>query len=214
VGEGCPLCAGQALAYHRDEQRAYLQCTRCELVFVAPQDRIDRRAEFALYCLHENSVDDPGYRQFLQRLAGPLCERLAPASRGLDFGCGPAPALAAMLEEAGHRVALHDSFFSPAPELLEQRYDFITATEVVEHLHRPGPVLAQLWDCLLPGAWLGVMTKLVRDREAFAGWHYKRDPTHVCFFSRATWRFWADQRDAEPLFPADDVMLMRKPLLR
>ena len=35
--------------------------------------------------------------------------------------------------------------------------------------------MERLWSCLEPDGWLAVMTKLVRDRAAVAGWHYKND---------------------------------------
>ncbi len=208
----CPLCdGGRTENYFLDRRRPYLRCAICALVFVPPSYHLDREAEKAEYDLHDNRVDDPGYRRFLSRLAEPLLQRLPPASSGLDFGCGPGPALAAVLAGAGHSVALYDLFYFPDPRVLNARYDFICATEVVEHLHRPGAELDRLWQCLRPGGWLGVMTKLLRSREAFAGWHYKNDATHVCFFSEATWRWWADARGATLERVGADVMLLRKP---
>ena len=208
----CPLCdAPEGVPYHADRVRDYRQCSRCALVWVPPAQRLDRAAELAEYRKHCNRLDDPRYRRFLERLAMPLLARLRPASSGLDFGCGPAPLLAAMLEEHGHRVALYDSFFQREPAVLDKARDFITATEVVEHLHAPAQVLERLWDRLRPGGWLGLMTKLVRDREAFASWHYIRDPTHVCFFSRETLGWWGERHAAELSFVGDDVILLRKP---
>ncbi len=208
----CPLCAGDEIeAYHRDRRRAYLGCARCHLVFVPPAYYLSRAQERAEYDLHQNRVDDPGYRRFLARLATPLQALLAPGARGLDFGCGPAPALAGMLREAGFEVSLYDSFYNPDTAPLAGAYDFITATEVVEHLHQPGAELARLWGLLRPGGTLGVMTKRVRDRAAFADWHYKNDPTHVCFFSAPTWRWWAAQNSAQLSLPAADVALLQKP---
>ena len=92
--------------------------------------------------------------------------------------------------------------------MLRGQYDFICATEVVEHLHHPGQELARLWALLGPGGWLGVMTKLVRDHAAFAGWHYKNDPTHVCFFSEMTWQWWARERGACLELLGADVILV------
>jgi SAM-dependent methyltransferase len=207
----CPLCTkAGGEPFYRDARRPYLRCTRCQLIFVPPHAHLRRGEEFAQYLLHENAVHDAGYRRFLSRLAAPLLARLPAPASGLDFGCGPAPALAVLLAEHGHRVELHDSFFCPNPRALSRRYDFITASEVVEHLYAPGTVLAQLWDCLRPGGWLAVMTKLARDRDAFEGWHYRRDPTHVCFFSRESWRWWGQQYGAVPLFHGEDVILLQR----
>lgn len=207
----CPLCAGSGISpYHRDRRRPYLHCADCALVFVPPTFYLDRAAERAEYELHQNAVDDPGYRTFLSRLAAPLSQRLQPAATGLDFGCGPGPALAHMLREGGFEVALYDSFFQPDEAVLCRQYDFICATEVVEHLHCPGRELARLWTLLGPGGWLGVMTKLVHNPAAFASWHYKNDPTHVCFFSADTWRWWSAQRGASLELIGADVILLGK----
>lgn len=208
----CPLCGAQdTLFFHRDQNREYLRCVHCALVFVPPRQHISRANELAYYRQHENALDDPGYRRFLSRLADPMRARLAPQSLGLDFGCGPGPALAAMLMEAGHSMSLYDSFFYDEPAALQTHYDFITATEVVEHLHRPAEVLALLWERLRPGAYLGVMTKMVTNLEAFTRWHYIRDPTHVCFFSRETWIWWAGTQNARLEFIGTDVILLQKP---
>jgi methyltransferase family protein len=205
----CPLCGGEHnIPFHTDRRRSYLRCGVCALVFVPPRYYLLPHAERAEYDLHQNEVYDPGYRAFLSRLAEPLLERLAPGARGLDFGCGPGPALASMLREGGFEVSLYDIFYAPDPVALNARYDFICATEVVEHLHKPGLELARLWSLLLPGGWLGIMTKLVRDRQAFASWHYKRDPTHVCFFSEQTWRWWAREVGAKLCIIGADVILL------
>jgi 2-polyprenyl-3-methyl-5-hydroxy-6-metoxy-1,4-benzoquinol methylase len=179
-------------------------------VFVPPQWHLTRDAEKAEYDLHQNDVGDPGYRAFLSRLMQPLVERLSPGARGLDFGCGPGPALAELLREAGHEVALYDSFFAADEAVLDVRYDFICATEVVEHLHRPGQQMERLWSLLRPGGWMGIMTKLVRDRAAFDRWHYKNDPTHVCFFSEDTWCWWARQHGARLEIIGADVILLHR----
>lgn len=207
----CPLCqTAGAKSYHSDRRREYLQCPVCMLVFVPPRYFLAPGAERAEYELHENDPGDPGYRRFLSRLVEPLAQRLATGACGLDFGCGPGPALAAMMRERGFEVALYDPFFFPDRAPLSRRWNFIAATEVVEHLHRPGDELAALWDMLQPGGILGVMTKLVLGPEAFARWHYKNDPTHVAFFSRATWSWWAERRGAGLEFIGDDVILLQR----
>lgn len=207
----CPLCGtGDSVNYHRDARRAYRQCRTCELVFVPPDQRLGPDDERAVYDQHQNSPHDPGYRRFLSRLFAPLSERLAPEARGLDFGAGPGPTLSVMFEEVGHSMAIYDPFYAPDAAALTETYDFITATEVVEHLFEPGVELERLAECLPAGGWLGVMTKRVTSQEAFAGWHYILDPTHVCFFSETTFRWLGEHLGMHVEFPANDVVLLQK----
>lgn len=207
----CPLCRdGQGQPFHRDSRREYWRCRVCALIFVSPQDLPSPEEEKAEYDLHRNGPRDEGYRRFLGRLVQPMNERLSPGSRGLDFGSGPGPTLSVMFEEAGHGVALFDPFYAPDEIPLAVTYDFVTATEVFEHLHHPRRGLDRLWACLRPGGWLGVMTKLALNADAFAGWHYKEDRTHVVFFSRTTFEWLARHWSAELTFVGQDVMLLRR----
>jgi len=137
-------------------------------------------------------------------------ERLAPGSHGLDFGSGPGPTLSLMFEEIGHSMAIYDYFYAKDSSVLQKQYDFITATEVLEHLHDPGKELDRLWTLLKPGGNLGLMTRLVPDWETFARWYYKNDPTHVCFFSLSTFQWLAGRWRAEVAFVAKDVILFYK----
>jgi hypothetical protein len=180
------------------------------LVFVPPEQFLSAEAEKAEYDKHENSAADPRYRTFLSRLQEPLLERLSPCSHGLDFGSGPGPTLSLMFEEAGHAMHIYDPFYAADDTAWQHRYDFITASEVVEHLHDPRRELDRLWSCLKPQGLLGIMTKRVIDRDAFARWHYKDDPTHVGFFSLATFRWLATRWQAELTVPADDVAVLAK----
>ena len=212
----CPLCTTAAATfYHQDRLRSYWQCSCCALIFVLPDARLDAAAEKAIYDLHENDPADPHYRRFLSRLTAPLLTRLPKGSRGLDFGCGSGPALAQMLTEAGMCMQLYDPFYQPDPSPLdlttwEKQYDFVTATEVVEHLYAPAEEFERLFALIRPGGWLAMMTKRVRNRAAFANWHYITDPTHVCFYSEATFRWMADRWQATLSLPAADVALMQK----
>ncbi|UTW46580.1 class I SAM-dependent methyltransferase [bacterium SCSIO 12696] len=208
----CPLCHSSNIQpYSRDKHRHYLSCQQCQLVFVPAEQHLCAEQEKAEYDLHQNEVNDPGYRRFLSRLYLPLAERLPTGAEGLDFGCGPGPALAAMFREVGYPVSLYDCFYQPDLGALQKSYDFIVATEVVEHLSQPGLELRRLWERLKPGGWLGVMTKLVIDQAAFQQWHYKNDMTHICFFSRTTFNWLAKQWGATVEFVGTDVILLRKP---
>lgn len=205
----CPLCGGKNIsAYAEDRFRKYLICRTCALVFVPEQYRVSDEQEKARYDLHNNYPDDPGYRKFLSRLFGPVCARIPEGAAGLDFGCGPGPALAAMFRESGYFIDVYDKFYAPDSKVFEKTYDFIAAAEVVEHLHYPGHELARLKKLLRPGGILGIMTKLVKSREAFDKWHYKNDHTHVCFFSQQTFKWLARDWQVPVEFIGNDVIIM------
>ena len=208
----CPVCRSTGVRpLLRVDGRDYWRCERCEASFLDPRQLPDPGEERAHYLLHRNDPADPAYRRFLARLAVPLLARLAPGSEGLDYGCGPGPALAAMLREAGHRVALYDPFFHPDPAALGRAYRFIVCTEVVEHFHAPAQEFDRLDRLLAPGGWLAIMTCFQTEDARFAAWHYRRDPTHVVFYREHTLRTIAAQRGWACEIPARDVALLRKP---
>lgn len=192
--------------------RHYHKCPTCLARFLDPAQFPSAEQERAQYLTHENAVEDPGYRRFLSKLAGPLLARLAPAAQGLDYGCGPGPALAAMLSEAGHHVALYDPFFAPDPAPLAQVYDFVTCTEAAEHFHRPAAEFARLRGLVRPGGWLAVMTCFQTDDARFAGWQYRADPTHIVFYRAETFRHLAQGWGWQCEIPVKNVALLQRPL--
>jgi SAM-dependent methyltransferase len=211
----CPLCgAARALPFAAVAGRRYFRCGGCGLVFMAAEDRPEASAELAHYGTHENDPADARYRGFLARLAEPLAARLAADAEGLDYGCGPGPALARMLEERGFRMAVYDPFFAPDAAVLERSYDFVTCTETAEHFFDPAEEFARLDGLLRPGGWLGVMTEPLDDARDFAGWRYARDPTHVCFYAEETLRWIAERFGWEMEVRARGVVLFRKPPAR
>ena len=182
----CRLCGHHARDFIKVDETAYLACDHCGLRMMAAENLPSPTQEKAHYDWHQNDVDDQGYQQFLSRLSAPLLTRLRPASSLLDFGAGPGPALAAMMRNKGHDVAIYDPFYAPDPSVLEAKYDGVMATEVVEHFHHPRKEFDRMVSLLNPGGWLAVMTTLQDDDAAFATWYYRRDPTHVAFYREET----------------------------
>jgi SAM-dependent methyltransferase len=207
----CPLCDhDDADPFFEDQNRIYLRCLNCRLVFVPPCYWLNAEEEKATYDLHENDAQDQGYRQFLSRLSTPLLERLDSNQKGLDYGCGPGPTLSVLLEEQGQQVDLYDPFYYNDPSVFNKNYDFICATEVVEHLHDPKREFAALFKMLNRGGWLAIMTKLVADEHAFRQWHYIRDMTHICFYSQSTFEYLAQRFNAGLDVVANDVILLNR----
>lgn len=212
----CILCSSQNIElFYEDtsEQYAaeYYQCSNCKLIFAAPENLPSRQDERARYDTHENNPEDEGYRNFLSQLFDPLNEQLEPQSSGLDFGSGPGPTLSLMFEERNHEMDIYDPFYADDLSVFKKKYDFITATEVLEHLFEPGKELRQLWNCLRPNGYLGIMTKMAEDDvNFFADWHYRLDITHVTFYTKATFRWLARQWDASLSFHGNRVIIFQK----
>jgi hypothetical protein len=184
------------------------------LVFLSIAQRLLPAKEWAHYQLHRNSHEDHDYCEFLQRLVRPLSERLKPGANGVDMGSGPVPVLAQLLQERGFACAVYDPFFAPDTQIFKRRYDFVSASEVIEHLHQPEQTLSTWWQLLEPGGWLAVMTNMQRpSADQFGAWYYRRDPTHVCFWSVASFTWLAQRWQAEVEFPHPHLALLQKPFI-
>jgi SAM-dependent methyltransferase len=207
----CPLCCATDAYGLPVAGKLYHRCRACELVWLDAAEHLDPEREKAVYDGHDNQVDDPRYRSFLMRAFGEVLSRLPPPASGLDFGCGPGPALIAMGREAGYQMAGYDKFYADFPELLTRQYDFITSTEVIEHIATPRAVLEMLWGCLKPGGILVLQTQRVLGDERFKSWRYRHDPTHIVFFAEASFRALAARWQAQVEFPHADVAVITKP---
>jgi 2-polyprenyl-3-methyl-5-hydroxy-6-metoxy-1,4-benzoquinol methylase len=208
----CPVCRGDDVrAFATVAARHYRRCGACVATFLEPAQRPDAARERAHYLTHENDAADPGYRRFAARLAQPLAALLPARARVLDFGCGPSSALAALLAEAGHEVVGYDPCFAPDAAALAGVYDAVAAAEVVEHLHAPAATFAQLATRVRPGGWLACMTCFQTDDARFAGWWYRRDPTHVVFYRAETFHHLAARLGWSCTIPAKDVALLQRP---
>lgn len=206
----CPLCEGKTAHFHTDKMREYFQCASCQLVFADPTSFLDQVGEKERYELHENDPADEGYRRFLEQVMGPLLPHLEPGMTGLDYGCGPGPALKLLLEEKGMDMSVYDPFYAPDRSVLEHQYDFVTCTEVVEHFYQPAKDWKTLTGLVKPGGRLSVMTSLLLPTTDFNAWYYKTEPTHVMFYTPETMYFIAGVFGLEIKFLDSPVVLFNK----
>ncbi len=210
----CPVCRcdeTRVLLVDR-AGKTYHRCSSCQASFLEPSCFLSPAEEHAHYLTHENDVSDAGYRTFLSKLAHPLLARLRPASSGLDYGCGPAPALADMMRGSGHEMSVFDPFFANDQSVLERTYDFVTCTETAEHFHAPSVEFERLSGLLKPGGVLAVMTIFQTDDARFETWRYRHDPTHVVYYREQTFAVLARQLDLRCNIIAKDVVFLGKQL--
>ena len=184
----CPLCkiSGTLLYVDAVTSKGYVHCRGCDLRFLRASDRLSLDAEQAHYEHHNNDVDDFRYQAFVSPACDEIRKRVSVGASGLDFGCGPASAAAKLLRDCGYKVELYDPIFLPDARALERDYDFVVATEVVEHFFAPLAEFQKLHGLLKVGGALVVMTLLVSDEVDFDRWYYRIDPTHVAFYSAET----------------------------
>jgi len=189
----------------------YLRCDQCHATLLSAAHLPSHETQLQKYQQHQNDPHDARYREFLNRLASPLLAVLPPKQVGLDFGCGPGPALADMLAGAGHVMHLYDPFFFPDSAVLDQQFDFVTCTEVAEHFHQPHSEFTRLVALVKPGGLLALMTNFQNDDSRFADWHYRRDPTHVTFYKQETFDFIAADFGWTCEIPCKNVVFLKKP---
>lgn len=185
----CRLCNTKTRTIRHPDRGVYHLCPRCELITLDAARHPSEEDAFKEYCLHENSSLDPRYvayfRAFVEEAVLPFAGE---GRRVLDFGSGPSPVLATLLEgEYGYQADCYDLYFSPEKVYLGKSYDLITSTEVIEHIADPLEAFRLLASLLAPGGVLSVMTRLhPRDGKQFLTWHYIQERSHITFYSEAT----------------------------
>jgi hypothetical protein len=188
------MCGGRGRPLYVDEvlRTEYSRCLQCDLRFLRQSDRLSLAEEKAHYALHNNDVMDSRYQAFVTPLFDAIRQRLPTGSSGLDYGSGPGPVLAKMLRDDGYEVELYDPIFCANARALERCYDFAFMSEVAEHLYDPLLEFSKLHALLKPGGVLAVMTSFAPEDAAFGLWHYRRDPTHVVFYSEKSFGWLKD----------------------
>jgi SAM-dependent methyltransferase len=207
----CPLCLSEKNSkFHQDEFRDYYQCINCSFVFVPFKYHLSASEEKERYDSHNNNPKDPRYRHFLSQLTEPLNGLISNASIGLDFGCGPGPTLSLMLEEQGHCVELFDKYYANDHSVFDKEFDFITLTEVIEHLYDPIYELERLASILKPKGVLAIMTQTITKDVDFKTWYYKNDPSHISFFSQKSLEFLASHLELRMKQHSERVIFFKK----
>ena len=207
----CPLCNSNLTeGFYRDSYREYLKCSICDFVFVPKIYQLSEKDERARYDTHNNNPEDERYRNFLTQLLNPLQERIPKSSCGLDFGSGPGPTLSLMLEERGYSIDLYDKFYARNDTVFDRKYDFVTASEVVEHLRQPMVELSRLMTLLKSNGIFAIMTQILTPQVDFSQWYYKNDPSHIGFFSEKVLHYLAKKWQAELYVVSERVVMFRK----
>lgn len=181
----CPLCLEkQTSLFEKVRNTNYFECTSCSLVFVPRSELISLELEKDRYESHDNSEDNQNYVHYLNEIAKRMIPHIPQGATGLDYGSGKSLILEKILNKAGFIVSSYDVFFYPNKSVFEKTFDFIVLSEVIEHFRDPHEELKKIKSLLKSGGKLFIKTKLLTNQvKDFKNWHYRRDVTHIQFFS-------------------------------
>lgn len=165
----------------------YDVCGFCEFIRKRPDYHVSPTEEKTLYTHHNNTIENTGYVNMFKRFIAAAIDPFITKGKGLEFGSGPGPVLYELLKEKGFTMSHYDPYFHKDETVFQSTYDLITSTEVFEHLSDPMEVLTTLTGLLNPGGFLAIMTSFHKhDDDDFLSWWYRRDPTHIAFYTEET----------------------------
>ncbi len=171
----------------------YDYCPHCLFTQKQSQFHLNTADEKDQYDRHQNSFDNAGYVAMLQTFLDQSVLPHKSQGNALDFGSGPGPVLFELLKHNGFKAFHFDLFYHNDLNVWDRHYAVITSTEVFEHLADPNHVFSQLYHHLEPGGILAIMTLFRPEKsEAFNTWWYRRDPTHISFYTEKALRYFAD----------------------
>ncbi|MBI9010121.1 MAG: class I SAM-dependent methyltransferase [Tenericutes bacterium] len=170
----------------------YSVCDECGFIYKNLEHHMDKESEHKEYLNHNNNFESIGYVKMFESFIEDFITPLSISGKVLEYGSGPGPVLKELLRRQGYDVYNYDPFFSPNTECLNQTYDLITSTEVVEHFVNPLEEFIKLKSLLNESGYLVLMTNFSEFNEPeFLKWWYRRDTTHISFYKIKTFEFLA-----------------------
>ncbi|MBI3873705.1 MAG: class I SAM-dependent methyltransferase, partial [Arcobacter sp.] len=179
----CPLCDHDGQSFYQND---FYLCEFCGGIFKDKVKLLNIEQEKQRYKLHNDNITDIGYQHFVSPIINNVFKSFSIEAKGLDFGAGHTAIIAKLLQEKGFEIKIYDPFFYPILENLEQKYDFVTACEVIEHFYSPKKEFALLKSLLHKDGILYCMTHIYDESIDFGKWYYKNDPTHVFIYQAKT----------------------------
>lgn len=186
ITHNCPLCNSTASLFCDKPKHLFYKCNNCEGIFRPKHTFLTAEAEKEHYEKHNNDVFDKRYQAFVSPIVEAILHDFSPEAKGLDFGSGTGPVIAKMLTDKGFQVQNYDLFFANKPSLLNQKYDYVSCCEVMEHFQQPYQEFELLKCLLLPKGKLYCKTEIFNNQKPFENWYYKDDFTHVFIYQTKT----------------------------
>tara|TARA_Y100000588_G_scaffold328715_1_gene364448 strand:- start:1818 stop:2471 length:654 start_codon:yes stop_codon:yes gene_type:complete len=195
----CHICkCSSVLEFLEADNRKYFLCENCEFIFVPKQFWVSKTEEKLRYKQHRNDSNDKGYVEFLSQITEPIKKFIQEGSHGIDYGCGPNSVLSDILIKAKMHMTQYDPFFYP--KFPNDRFDFLLSTETFEHFQNPLKEIRNISSIVHSQGLIGIMTSFWQKDIFIKNWHYRRDKTHICFYTLRTFEYIADIFQFEILY--------------
>lgn len=142
--------------------------------------------------LTTNRVGKPG------RLLDIGCGNGSFLARAVDMGwqaqgCEVDPKAIQACRSIGLDVIIGDAFSS---QLIEQSFDVITMSHVIEHVHDQPALIQRAYDLLKPGGWLWLACpnpESIGIKVSGSAWHALHPPYHLCIPSKNALSNWLEE---------------------
>jgi hypothetical protein len=178
----CKICNTKTVSFEDNQlKKIFHHCPSCELIFLDKEFYVGNDNEKKQYDHHNNSLENEGYVKMFEDFLNYFWKDF---NNVLDFGSGPTPVLATLMQKRALHVEHFDKFYQTDEIYKNKTYELITSTEVFEHLENPTQVLKLLASHLKKDGTIAIMTLFhTNKQEDFLKWWYRRDPTHITFFT-------------------------------
>lgn len=192
----CKICQAEtSKIIEKKKTLTYYRCASCGFIYLDDEHVLTQEKERGRYEQHENAFENKGYVEMFEKfIVGAVEPHISEIKTVLDFGCGEAPVLAKLLEKRSLEVDVYDIYFAPQKVYESKYYDLITSTEVFEHLKKPMEILELLENHTTPNGYIILMTNFPPEGDKeFLNWWYRRDETHISFFTPKSFEVMAEK---------------------
>lgn len=209
----CKLCGKNSVdKLCENSSREFYHCTFCELIFVPEMYHLNIQEEKTRYDLHDNSMDNKGYVNYLQKIEKVVSGIVTKDKSILDFGSGKNAVLSGLLKINGFNCTSYDPLYGLHNATQKSAFDLLIACEVVEHLRDLRSELFLIKKMITDTSKIIIRTQLYPPSDKFLKWWYIQDLTHINFFSLKSIEIAGQilDRDIELTDESDIFILNRK----
>jgi len=179
----CKICNEKTYdLYDAQFKITYYRCKACDFIYQDPKSHMPQALEKVEYDRHNNSIEDEAYVNMFKKFQEAF-EVYIEGKVTLEYGSGPEPVFTQVLRRDGYDVTPYDPYYLNDKNFKNKKYDLITSTEVFEHFSEPMKEIKLLDSLLKCGGVLAIMTQFPKEDDHFLDWWYRRDPTHISFYS-------------------------------